>query len=67
MGDKKKRFRKVPKDQKTGVPKKYLSNSKNRKAKAREIKTTAERYKKGLPIDVKKVSKSRSRQNKKKS
>ena len=29
--------RKVPKDKKTGVPKKYLSGAKNRSAKAAEI------------------------------
>lgn len=49
----------VPKDKGTGVPKKYLSGAKNRSAKAQEIMDTAERYRKGLPIDVKKVSKSR--------
>jgi len=63
---KKKRFRKVAKDKKTGVPKKYLSGSKNAAKKAAEIKRTAERYRKGLPIDVKKVSASRVAQGKKK-
>ena len=57
------RFRRVPKDKKTGVPKKYLSGSKNRSAKAAEIKRTAEAYRKGEYIDIKAVSKSRTKQN----
>ena len=55
--------RKVPKDKKTGVPKKYLSGAKNRSAKAAEIKRTAEAYRKGEYIDIKAVSKSRTKQN----
>ena len=65
-GSKKRKFRKVARDKKTGVPKKYLSGSKNAAKKAAEIKRTAERYRKGLPIDVKKVSASRVAQGKKK-
>ena len=57
------KLRRVPKDKKTGVPKKYLSGSKNRSAKAAEIKRTAEAYKKGLYIDIKAVQKSRVAQN----
>ena len=57
------RFRRVPKDKKTGVPKKYLSGSKDRAAKAAEIKRTAEAYRKGEFIDIKAVSKSRTKQN----
>ena len=57
------RFKRVPKDKKTGVPKKYLSGSKNRAAKAAEIKRTAEAYRKGEFIDIKAVSKSRTKQN----
>ena len=57
------KLRRVPKDKKTGVPKKYLSGSKNRSAKAAEIKRTAEAYKKGEYIDIKAVSKSRTKQN----
>ena len=53
----------MPKDKKTGVPKKYLSGSKNRSAKASEIKRTAEAYRKGEYIDIKAVSKSRTKQN----
>ena len=57
------RFRRVPKDKKTGVPKKYLSGAKNKAAKAAEIKRTAEAYRKGEFIDIKAVSKSRTKQN----
>ena len=32
------RFKRVPKDKKTGIPKKYLSGAKNKAAKAAEIK-----------------------------
>ena len=49
---------------KCGVPKKYLAGAKNKSAKEREIMDTKERYKKGLPIDIKKVSKSRASQSK---
>lgn len=55
----------VPKDKKLGVPKKYVSGAKSKSAKAQEIKDTADRYKKGLPIDVKKVSESRVKAAKK--
>ena len=58
-----KKVRRVPKDKKTGVRKKYLSGSKNRSAKAAEIKRTAEAYRKGEYIDIKAVSKSRTKQN----
>jgi len=57
------KFRRVPKDKKTGVPKKYLSGAKNTAAKAAEIKRTAEAYRKGEYIDIKAVSKSRTKQN----
>ena len=57
------RFTRVPKDKKTGVPKKYLSGAKNKAAKAAEIKRTAEAYRKGEFIDIKAVSKSRTKQN----
>ena len=53
----------MPKDKKTGVPKKYLSGSKNRSAKAAEIKRTAEAYRKGEYIDIKAINKSRSAQD----
>ena len=54
--------RRVPKDKATGLPKKYLSGAKNRAAKAREIKRTAEAYKAGEFIDIKAVSASRTKQ-----
>ena len=57
------KFRRVPKDKKTGVPKKYLSGAKNKGAKAAEIKRTAEAYRKGEFIDIKAISKSRTEQN----
>jgi hypothetical protein len=57
------KFRRVSKDKKTGVPKKYLSGAKNKAAKAAEIKKTAEAYRKGEYIDIKAVSKSRVAQN----
>ena len=57
------KLRRVPKDKKTGVPKKYLSGSKNKSANAAEIKRTAEAYRKGEYIDIKAVQKSRVAQN----
>ena len=57
------KFLKVPKDKKTGVAKVYLSGAKNKSAKAAEIKRTAEAYRKGEYIDIKAVSKSRTKQN----
>ena len=57
------KFRRVPKDKKTGVPKKYLSGAMNKLAKAAEIKRTAEAYRKGEYIDIKAVQKSRVAQN----
>ena len=56
-------FRKVAKDKKTGVPKKYLSGAKNKAAKAAEIKRTSEAYKRGEFIDIKAVQKSRVNQD----
>ena len=57
------KLRRVPKDKKTGIAKKYLSGSRNRAAKAAEIKKTAELYKKGACIDIKAVQKSRVAQD----
>lgn len=59
------KFKKVSKT-KSGVPTKYLSGAKNKSAKEKEILETKRRYKAGLPIDIKKVSKSRAKQAKKK-
>ena len=55
--------RKVPKDKKTGVPKKYLSGAKNRSAKAAEIKRPPAAYRKGEYIDIKAIQKSRVAQD----
>ena len=57
------KLRKVPKDKKTGIAKKYLSGSRNPSAKAAEIKRTAKLYKEGAYIDIKAVQKSRVAQN----
>lgn len=59
------KFKKVAKT-KSGVPTKYLSGARNKSAKEKEILETKRRYKAGLSIDVKKVSKSRAKQAKKK-
>ena len=57
------KFRKVKKDKKTGLPSKYLAGAKNKAAKAKEIKETAEKYRKGEYIDIKAISKLRSQQD----
>ena len=57
------RFKSVPKDKRTGVPKKYPKGAKNKSAKAAEIKRTARAYKQGKPINVAAVSRSRAAQN----
>ena len=57
------KLRRVPKDKKTVIAKKYLSGSRNRAAKAAEIKRTAEAYRKGEYIDIKAVQKSRVAQD----
>ena len=57
------RFRRVRRDKKTNVPSKYLTGAKNKAAKAKEIKETAEKYKKGQYIDIKAINKSRTAQN----
>ena len=62
----KRKFKQVAKT-KSGVAKKYLAGAKNKKKKEAEILDTKERYRKGLPIDIKKVSKSRAEQSKTKS
>lgn len=59
------KFKKVAKT-KSGVPTKYLSGAKSKSAKEKEILETKRKYKAGLSIDVKKVSKSRAKQAKKK-
>ena len=57
------KFRKTRKDPKTGLAQKYVSGSKNRAAKAAEIKRTAAKYKRGENIDVAAISRSRSAQD----
>ena len=57
------KFRRVKRDKKTGVPSKYLAGAKNKAAKAKEIKETAEKYRKGEYIDIKAISKFRSQQD----
>ena len=57
------RRRRVPRDKATGLPKADLTGAKNRAAKAREIKRTAEAYKRGKYINVKAVSASRTKQD----
>ena len=57
------KFRRVKRDKKTGVPSKYLAGAKNKAAKAKEIKETAENYRKGEYIDIKANSKLRSQQD----
>ena len=57
------KFKRVKKDKKTGVPSKYLAGAKNKAAKAKEIKETAEKYRKGEYIDIKAISKLRSQQD----
>ena len=57
------KFKRVKKDKKTGVPSKYLAGARNKAAKAKEIKDTAEKYKKGQYIDIKAISKLRSKQD----
>lgn len=60
------RFPSVPKDKRTGVPKKYVAGSRSPSGKAAEIKRTAKAYKEGRKIDVKAVSASRAAQAKRK-
>ncbi len=58
-----KKRKRVPKDKKTGLPKKYLEGAKNKAAKAAEIKRTAAAYKRGEKVDLKAISKFRASQN----
>ena len=57
------KFRRVAKTKK-GTPKKYLSGAKNPAAKEKEIRETAEKYKRGEYINIKEVSRSRANQSK---
>ena len=62
---KKQNQRKMPrkKKKKSKIPENYLKGSKNRSAKAAEIRRTAEAYRKGEYIDIKAVQKSRVNQD----
>ena len=57
------KFRRVRRDNKTNVTSKYLAGAKNKAAKAKEIKETAEKYKRGEYIDIKAINKSRFAQD----
>ena len=57
------KFKRVAKTKK-GTPKKYLSGSKNPASKEKEIRETAEKYKRGEYINIKEVSRSRANQSK---
>jgi hypothetical protein len=56
-------FRRVRRDKKTGEPLKYVTGSKDRAAKAAEMKKTRKAYKEGRNINVAAVSRSRAAQN----
>jgi len=59
----KRRFAPVPKDKKSGIPKKYVSGSKNPDATRREILRTRALYKMGklTPAMMDRISKQRSK------
>lgn len=62
MADKRK-FAPVPKDKKSGIPKKYVKGSKNPDATRREILRTRALYRMGklTPEQMDKISKQRSK------
>lgn len=55
------KFKKVPKDKKSGIPRKYISGSKNPDARRREILNTRRLYKAGklTPAMMDRISKER--------
>jgi hypothetical protein len=57
------RFKTVPKEKGSGLPKKYVSGSKNKSATRSEIKRTRRRYRMGLlsPAEMDRISKQRSK------
>ncbi len=57
------KFKKVAKDKKSGIPKKYISGSKNPDARRREILNTRRLYRAGklTPAMMDRISKERSR------
>ncbi len=57
------KFAEVPKDKKSGIPKKYVAGAKDPDKRRAEIKRTRRLYKRGLltPAMMDKISKERSR------
>ncbi len=57
------KFKRVPKDKKSGVPKKYIAGAKNSDARRKEILNTRRLYKAGklTPAMMDRISKERSR------
>ena len=57
------KFKKVPKDKKSGLPKEYVRGSKTPDATRREIKNTRRLYKAGMltPAMMDRISKQRSK------
>jgi|TARA_R100000149_G_scaffold63660_1_gene34763 hypothetical protein len=57
------KFAKVPKDKKSGIPAKYIAGAKNKDKRRAEIKRTRRLYKRGLltPAMMDKISEERSR------
>jgi len=57
------KFDKVPKDKKSGIPKKYVAGSKNPDKTRAEIKRTRRLYKMGMltPAMMDRISKQRSK------
>ena len=57
------KFKKVPKDKKSGLLKEYVAGSKNPDAPRREIKNTRRLYKAGMlpPAMMDRISKQRSK------
>ena len=57
------KFKKVKKDKKSGIPQKYVKGSSNPDATRREILRTRAKYKMGLltPAEMDRISKQRSR------
>tara|TARA_E500000318_G_scaffold80322_1_gene75503 strand:- start:172 stop:354 length:183 start_codon:yes stop_codon:yes gene_type:complete len=57
------KFKPVPKDKKSGIPRKYIAGSKNPDARRSEIKRTRNLYKRGLLTGamMDKISKERAR------
>ena len=50
------KFKRVPKDKKAGLPSKYVQGARSPSKQAAEIKRTAAAYRRGEKIDLKKVN-----------